>query len=83
MAYQKKSEYVERLEAAVRVYEDLIRELPLELKKCNSSQRNMAGSLGINANTISNWLRDPGQVPPNKLKGRVSTFLNIFAPAKR
>lgn len=83
MGYQKKSEYVERLEAAVKVYEDLIRELPLELKRCYSSQRNMAGNIGINPNTISNWLKDPGQVPPNKLKGRVSIFLNTFGTAKR
>lgn len=82
MAYQKKSEYVERLEAASKVYTDVLREMPIQLKKCNSSQRAMASILKINANTLTNWLRDPGQVPPNKLT-RVYEFFNIFESAKR
>lgn len=82
MAYQKKSEYVERLETAAKAYTDVIREMPIELRKCNSSQRHMASILNINANTLTNWLKDPGQVPPNKLT-RVYQFFNIFESAKR
>lgn len=82
MAYQKKSEYVERLEAVAKAYTDVLREMPIELRKCNSSQRHMASILNMNANTLTNWLKDPGQVPPNKLN-RIYQFFNIFESAKR
>jgi transcriptional regulator with XRE-family HTH domain len=82
MKSNNKSEYALKLEQASTNYIEAISELPYQLKRIGWTQQSLAFNSGCTPTTITNWLKNPESIPPNKLASIIQFFAN-FDTAKR
>ena len=60
--------YRAEIDTVIKQYELLIVRLSKGLRESKSSQKKIAQKMGVSINTITNWKKNPLNVPPSKLQ---------------